>query len=1496
MNGTGNVTIAQNISAANLSISSSSGSVIQSQGAGMTVTAGPAQLEALGSIQLDNSGINNFGTSGLVLGNELTPADISIIEPITITGPIKVFGRNVTLNESLTANAGYDIVISAVDYFTNNEGPTALNVSDGGRWIVYAGTARTTDWSGFGGVAGLGNTYGNLVSGNQAIWGEDYASMKPEQVAAGNRYVFKQDPIRTVLVTTTDNFKTYGDVINVGSNVLITSTGTPNGVNDVYFGSTDIQTHSVAGIFDASLPVFTSTKSVASAEVGTAAIVATTLGTMTGRTQANQADRISFGNQEKYDVTYVNDGVLTVNRRPITLTANAATKVYDGTENTVPLTVSISGGSLAVGVDTLAQVTGDIARQAGADVGAYDIRLGTGSRASNYDITFEQDNNAFTITKAPLTLTGTKVYDGTLDFVPSLATSIVITGVNGEIFTATGTATKVTRNVQVEEELSDVSGLTLIGVNGSKPSNYFDLTPAQTKVTVEQRAVTLIAPNARKIYDANIFYDVTEDDLNNLSALLGGVGDRVREAEVEFDTKDAGSGKTVEIKRYVIDDGNNGNNYDIELAESDAGFIGQAPLTITAVDDAEFVTQVGGRTNFAGVVYSGFVGGEDEISLSAQNVNEFIVGRVIRLSEAQANLQDVPITPEPAETNLRINEVNDGFSVYRNVLRPVDFTATNYAITIEKGDYTIVAADTLLVRAQLNQPQHTDMKVEYGALPSYSIVAEYLDNVSIDNDGQVISGTIISSSDSSHNFNIEVNAITPTDELGDVTIEQGNSSATFKLDPENAQLLASEGSLLSSSGLLKASGYILRPLDTSITGANFKNVVLIGALTVKPKEIDVDNLGIDRIHKTYDGSSRIAGLDLNYNKQTADVRIADDLFIVGAGNFQTPDTHVNDQHVGVGKRVNINLALRGDDAGNYKLITIDEDGNKLSGNEYINNVGEIEVLDSVQWVGLNDGVWSNPNNWAGGALPDRNNVLNILIPNGRTTVYDSVQFGVTSSAINNQGTIRFVASEDFDFANDVSGIGSIQQRGTGELTLSGNNTFTGELDIGSGVIKLGSNTALGQASVRSNSGSLGLTSGIVLPSLTVDGPITMSSAINTLGDQTYNGALTFSSSGTVSPQDIGDDPRVANFESTQGNIVFAGTVNGAGNQLVVSAAQQIRFDDEVGESFVGSLANNFEIAQWQSYGQTKANLNPTGVDVLATDIFINANIATKGPQLYTGATRIGSNGDNGTNRILLSMNPSITFVGTVDDSAVDTHTLILRAIDISETPDDSIRPTISHGNVGGITRLAGFDAQVGSQDFSGRVASIQPNPVNHKGEITIGGSVNTLGDIIYKAGDVTLDAESGVILRTEGGSVSIETKVEAGVSKPINIPAGQSLGVSIGYRGGSFVNNTGTPAGSIAFRRDPPLVTAEQTGSGMVAAFQRSIARIQTRQMDIDEMLDLSGMGVSGGEVSIGALQDASNTSITDAEATSSGATQIDCSNEVVAQANEEQCRSTNQD
>jgi hypothetical protein len=100
-----------------------------------------------------------------------------------------------------------------------------------------------------------------------------------------------------------------------------------------------------------------------------------------------------------YDITFIDaTNKLTINKRAITINADSKSKVYGGSEVNLNATVSSITGLGLASSDSLNEVTGRLSRQAGENVGSYDVLLGNGSKANNYEITFNNDNNAYTIT------------------------------------------------------------------------------------------------------------------------------------------------------------------------------------------------------------------------------------------------------------------------------------------------------------------------------------------------------------------------------------------------------------------------------------------------------------------------------------------------------------------------------------------------------------------------------------------------------------------------------------------------------------------------------------------------------------------------------------------------------------------------------------------------------------------------------------------------------------------------------------------------------------------------------------------------------------------------------------------------------------------------------------------------------------------------------------------------------------------------------------------
>ncbi|MEI6170451.1 MAG: hypothetical protein WCP48_01710, partial [Pseudomonadota bacterium] len=117
------------------------------------------------------------------------------------------------------------------------------------------------------------------------------------------------------------------------------------------------------------------------------------------------------------------------------------------------------------------------------------------------------------------------------------------------------------------------------------------------------------------------------------------------------------------------------------------------------------------------------------------------------------------------------------------------------------------------------------------------------------------------------------------------------------------------------------------------------------------------------------------------------------------------------------------------------------------------------------------------------------------------------------------------------------------------------------------------------------------------------------------------------------------------------------------------------------------------------------NLNVTGAKII-----INANITTFATQEYHGAVSIGDNKTNGTVRTILAEytdSPTITFFGTIDDSAANTHDLIVKAVSLNTTGSQ----VTFVGAIGSKTPLKSLTVALGSQnsDLSSKYSDIKPN-------------------------------------------------------------------------------------------------------------------------------------------------------------------------------------------
>lgn len=105
--------------------------------------------------------------------------------------------------------------------------------------------------------------------------------------------------------------------------------------------------------------------------------------------------------------------------------------------------------------------------------------------------------------------------------------------------------------------------------------------------------------------------------------------------------------------------------------------------------------------------------------------------------------------------------------------------------------------------------------------------------------------------------------------------------------------------------------------------------------------------------------------------------------------------------------------------------------------------------------------------------------------------------GALSGPIANSGTLRFNRSEPLEMYYLISGTGGVELTGTGTITLTSDNTFSGPTSIASGTLEIGSTLALQNSTLTYSNPSGGLSyldgiSSIVLGGLSGDKPLALS--------------------------------------------------------------------------------------------------------------------------------------------------------------------------------------------------------------------------------------------------------------------------------------------------------------------------------------------------------------------------------------------------------------------
>ncbi|MCA9212612.1 MAG: filamentous hemagglutinin N-terminal domain-containing protein [Planctomycetales bacterium] len=782
---------------------------------------------------------------------------------------------------------------------------------------------------------------------------------------------------------------------------------------------------------------------------------------------------------------FSSSGSHNVTARPLTvsLATSGVTKVYDGTIAAPGgLTPTYSFSNFITG-DTGATVNHVSALYNDADVldattltvsglSIASITGTNGSLASDYSLSASTLNTSASITPKSLSVSGitanNKAYDGTAAATLNGGAAVftgIVSGDDVSIDTLSGNFAD--KYVGTGKAVTFAATFT-----GAHAANYSISSQSMATADITPATLTVTGVTAdNKVYDGTVA--ATLSGSATVAPVAGDSVSLVGDPIATFADKNAANGKAVSVIGYSLT-GNDALNYSISQPAGLSADITKAPLLVTANSDAKFVTK-SDPVGYAGVFYDGFVAGEG-------------------LGELGGTL---------SITRTGTDELAGS---YAGVLVPSGITAANYAVSFANGDFTIVPAEELIVRFN-----NTDSTFGTPAALNFAS-AEYMDSSNVVhtlaaptvvgntytlNDGaggtaeftaafgspnfstggtlQVGSYDIVATNinETSVNFSNSLTVVgnhtvdtkpvtlnlTGVGKTYDGTIAMGNLIIGLNGTVAGDDLGASGFGIYSTRNVGTGLSYTLGDLD--LTGADAGNYFLSTGSswsgtngTITPKPV---TLTAPAVTKVYDGNTTATVTQSHLDGLTAMLGVAGDL-------VQSIVLTYDDKNVGTSKSLTPSSAviLDGNGGANYAITFAD------------NTSSSIDRLGSVMWIGGTTGNWSNPANWAEGAIPDLANVANVVIPNGVTPLFDNSVPGP-------------VAVDSYTGGNFLmdSGVLSI----TNNMSVHGFTQNSGQLTVG-GSLNVNSPT---------NPISQGLTGTLIVhgtTTLSTNGDITLNSPTN----------------------------------------------------------------------------------------------------------------------------------------------------------------------------------------------------------------------------------------------------------------------------------------------------------------------------------------------------------------------------------------------------------------
>ncbi len=437
--------------------------------------------------------------------------------------------------------------------------------------------------------------------------------------------------------------------------------------------------------------------------------------------------------------------------------------------------------------------------------------------------------------------------------------------------------------------------------------------------------------------------------------------------------------------------------------------------------------------------------------------------------------------------------------------------------------------------------------------------------------------------------------------------------------------------------------------------------------------------------------------------------------------------------------------------------------------------------------------------------------------------------GILGNVATTGGTLNFDRSDVVTFGAIVSGSGGLSQSGTGVLTLTSPQLYTGPTAITAGTLVLGAGASVVNSSSVNATGifDISQTSGTTIRSLSGSGTVQLGNETLTItnGSSTFSGSIAGTGGLIVS----------GGTQSLTGADTYTGTTTVTGGTLQFGSStvtNNVADSGTVGFSSSGPIAMSGVISGTGGISQTGSGTTT----ISAAQTYTGATVITSGTLALSGAGSIlGTSGLTANGTFDISAVNGVSLPTLAGNGTIQLGAQTLTLTNASGTFGGTI---VGTGNIvlaGGNETLNGSGSMTGTVTISGGTLSLASS-----------GAIATAARVIDNSTlDISAAGNSGLVASATINSLSGSGSVLLGSRTLMLTNASDSFAGVISGSGGLTVSGgTETLTGASTYTGTTTITAGvlALSGSGSLAA---------TSPVSVNGTLDISA---AGGTVSVASL------------------------------------------